>query len=67
MKFFLIVLLWLICPLVNAGAPTDKNIIVLTESSPIRTIKRLLWHDHSGNATLEQVINQLDEFKPVSE
>ena len=67
MKFLFIVLLWLICPLVNAGATSSQNIIVLKESSPIQTNKGLIWRDESENATIDQVIKRLDEFKPVSE
>jgi len=67
MKFLLSVLIWLICPLVNADAPSNKNIIVLNESSPIKTYKGLLWRDDSENATIDQVIKRLDEFKTVSE
>jgi class 3 adenylate cyclase len=67
MKFLFILLLCLIYPLVNAEAPANKNIIVLTESSPISTIKGLIWRDDAGNSTVEQVLNKLDEFKPVSE
>ena len=67
MKFVFIVLLWLICPLINAGATSSQNIIVLNESSPIKTNKGLIWRDESENATIDQVIKRLDEFKPVSE
>ncbi len=67
MKFVFIVLLWLICPLINAGATSSQNIIVLNESSPITTNKGLIWRDDSENATIDQVIKRLDEFKPVSE
>ena len=67
MKFLFIVLLWLIYPLVNAGATSSQNIIVLNESSPFTTKKGLIWRDDSENATIDQVIKRLDEFKPVSE
>jgi class 3 adenylate cyclase len=67
MKLLFIVLLWLICPLVIAGATSSQNIIVLKESSPIQTNKGLIWRDESENATIDQVIKRLDEFKPVSE
>ena len=67
MKLLFLTLLWLLTPLVNAEAPSNKNIIVLNESSPIKTNKGLIWRDDSENATIDQVIKRLEEFKPVSE
>ena len=67
MKLLFLTLLWLLTPLVNAEAPSNKNIIILNESSPIKTNKGLIWRDDSENATIDQVIKRLEEFKPVSE
>ena len=67
MKFLLLIFLSMLYPQVYAGTQANKNIIVLNESSPIKTNKGLIWRDDSENATIDQVIKQLDEFKPVSE
>lgn len=67
MKFLLIAFILFLCPQIYAATPANKNIIVLNESSPIKTNKGLIWRDDSENATVEQVIKRLDEFKPVAE
>lgn len=67
MKFLLIALLYLICPIVNADVPADRHTIVLTEASPIKTNKGLIWFDDTENTTVEQVLKRKSEFKSVSE
>ena len=67
MKFLLIAFMCLIGQIANADVLADKNIIVLTEASPIKTNKGLLWLDETENMTVEQVLKRKNEFKSVSE
>ena len=53
----------LIGQIANADVLADKNIIVLTQTSPIKTNKGLLWLDETENMTVEQVLKRKNEFK----